>query len=256
MKPYLLASLFAGGVTSLSGCGGHVAVTTTDAGPASGATTSDAAMTMPAVTMPKLTTVAEVCQAMCHRLEMVACMKLMCVADCQKALVLPVCSNSYVDFLNCALAQPFLCDNGVADLMGACAAEKATFLSCRMGLTTPQPDAEPPPIIEPPPPDPPPLPTYDGGRTTACQEIPLLPETASCEETGTDFGLDAGDAGDDAEVRAPVPYPTCSRTCREAPGAKEWVAKCADGKCVCTYGGGLGCTCPQKQFSCGLECCF
>src|SRR3954454_12388905 len=181
--------------------------------------------------LKKPETVIEACVEMCARLAMVSCTKPACVTDCQKALVLPVCGSTYIDFLACAIAMPFVCDNGVADLMGACSAQKAAFTSCRMGMSVdkPSPDDNPPP-------DPmviPPIPTYDGGRTTACPEIPLLPETAICDEPGADSGVE--DGGADAEERAPVPWPSCSRTCREAPGGKEWVAKCEGGKCICTY---------------------
>ena len=188
---------------------------------------------------------------MCARLAMVSCMKPTCVTGCQTAPGVQVCAAQYIDFLACAIGMPFVCDNGVADLMGGCSAQKAELTSCRtdMSVTMPPPDSSTPdPVIVDP------IPMYDGGRTTACREIPLLPETAICDEPGADSGVE--DAGADAEERAPVPWPSCSRTCRDSPGGKEWVAKCEGGKCFCTYGGGLGCTCPQRQFECNLDCCF
>jgi hypothetical protein len=243
--------LLFGFIASLGGCGGHVLASPTDAGPR-GSVSVDAATSSPPMTSPKKKpeTVAEVCQAMCDRLAQVNCMRANCVTDCQKALVQPNCATSYVEFLGCALGVPFICDNGIADLMGACAAEKTTFVNCRLGLSTMMPPiSQPPDVIEPPL-----VPTYDGGRTTACPEVPLLPETAICDGPGSDSGVE--DASDDAEERAPEPWPSCSRTCREFPGGKEWVAKCEFGKCTCSYGGGLGCTCAQRPFECNLDCCF
>jgi len=197
-------------------------------------------------------TVTEACVEMCARLAMVSCMRPTCVTDCQKALVLPVCGTSYIDFLACAIGSPFVCDNGVADLMGACSAQKAEFSTCRMGMAVTSPPDNPPPdpmVI------PPTIPTYDGGRTTACPEIPLLPETSICDDLpAVDSGVE--DAGADAEERPRETYPTCSRTCREFPGGKEWVAKCEFGKCFCSYAGGQGCGCPQRQFECNVDCCF
>jgi len=236
----------------MGACGGSVHATSADAGARAGGggTITDASQ-QPVMTTPKkVETVADACQAMCDRLAGVDCMKPTCVDNCKKALVLPVCSDAYVKFLSCALSVPFVCDNGVADLMGACAPEKDVFTSCRMGVPTmPPPDTEPPPDKDPPPVvEPPPIPTYDGGRTTACAQIPLLPENAMCFGTGG-----VADAGADGEEIAREQYPSCSRSCVEGPNV--WTATCQFGKCNCRFNG-ESCTCAQRPYECSLDCCF
>jgi hypothetical protein len=202
--------------------------------------------------------VAEACQWMCDRLAQIDCMRPTCVGDCQRAVVLPVCSPSYIAFLSCALASPFTCDSGVADLGGLCANEKATFVACRMGTPTmPMPGM---PVVEPPPPM---TPVDDGGRTTACPEIPPLDPSATCtssqDDAGTDAGdeADAGDAGADdaAELPPREQWPKCWRSCAVGLG-KPWSAQCSDGKCICSYAGGQQCTCAQRMYECNVDCCF
>jgi hypothetical protein len=239
-------------LAALGACGGSVRTSSTNEGnPGGGGGGSasvavDASMPPPAMTTPAtIETVADACQAMCGRLAQVNCMKQTCVADCQKAQLRADCADPYLKFLRCALSVPFLCDNGVADLMGSCAQEKNEFLSCRMGIPATSPDAATP-VVE----EPPPVPMYPDGGTTACREIPLVPEGAMCSGSNTVVE----DAGPDAEERAPEPWPYCSRTCGD--GQHKWSAECIGGKCICRYDEKVNCTCPQRLYECNLDCCF
>jgi hypothetical protein len=253
------------GLLALVGaCGGVVHVTLTNdagstgAGPAgaAGSESVDASMPSLVVTSPKIETVLDACHAMCSRLAAVNCMRASCVTDCQKAQVLPQCADLYVKFLSCAVSKPFVCDNGVADLMGACASEKNEFLSCRWGILPMPLDAEAPPV-EPPPVEPPPVvivpeptPTYPDGGTTACLQIPLVPDVAMCSWVAPPVQ----DAGDEVEAQAAEPWPYCSRTCSD--GKHKWFGECIGGKCICRYDADVVCTCPQRQYECNVDCCF
>jgi hypothetical protein len=152
MVRFLVGSFLTCVLVSFGGCGGHISPST-EAGQ-SGTAGTDNTTATPTPAPPTTTTnvpetVDEACQAVCDRLAQVSCMRANCVSDCQMALILPSCASTYVTFLTCELRVPFTCDNGVADLNGACTFQKNDFLICRTNppAMMPTPDSMAPPSM-------------------------------------------------------------------------------------------------------------